>query len=440
MTKNYDHLLRNLGIESLNEMQKACLEASAQENEIILLSNTGSGKTLAFLLPLWQRFSEPEFCTEAMVIAPTRELAVQIEAVFKQMGTGYKVTACYGGHKREVEENELIQPPKLIIGTPGRLADHIRRGNIQVETIHSLVLDEFDKTLEYGYDEEVKFILESLPSVKHKLYSSATQAIDIPDFATLPNGYRLDFVTEEKYDWQKVIYQYTQSKEEEKAEDLYRLLCAIGNRSTIIFCNHKETVERIHAFLKSYHLAAVFYHGSMKQRDRDAALVKFKNGSAPFLVTTDLAARGLDIPNIRFVIHYQLPATAEIFHHRNGRTARMDASGTIICMLSGSEKLPEFTMEYDFQQLAVPTDVEAPEKPKWVTLYFPHGKKNKVNKVDIVGFLTKVGELPPEDIGLIEVKDFHSFAAIRRSKSAEAVYKIQGGRLKGKLAKAEVQK
>lgn len=440
MNQNIQHILKNLGIESLNEMQQASIDAAGTHNHITLLSNTGSGKTLAFLLPLVQRLGSPEFQTEAIVIAPTRELAVQIEQVFKQMGTGYKVTACYGGHKREIEENELIQAPKIIVATPGRLADHIRRGNIQTDTVHSLVLDEFDKSLEFGYEEEIEFILKSLPNVTHRMYCSATQAVEIPEFATLNDGLILDYVQEKKEEWDKVIYQYTRSAEEEKAEDLFKLLCEIGNRSTVVFCNHKETVERVHTFLKSKGLTAVFYHGSMEQRDRDAALVRFKNGSAAYLITTDLASRGLDIPNIRFVIHYQMPHTADIFNHRNGRTARMDASGTIVCMLSGQETFRDYVQEFEIKLREIPEAATLPDKPKWITLYFPHGKKNKVNKVDIVGFLAKIGGLSKEDIGLIEVKDFHSFAAIRRSRSAEVVHLIKNGKIKGKLAKAEVQR
>lgn len=439
MENKIAQILTNFQIESLNEMQEIGIQTAATEREIILLSNTGSGKTLAFLIPLWQRFNENPFETEAMVIAPTRELAVQIEAVFKQMGTGFKVTVCYGGHKREIEENNLIQAPKIIIGTPGRIADHIRRGSIQTDTIHSLVLDEFDKSLEMGYIEEISFIMSSLPNIEHRLYASATQAIEIPEYAQMKNPKTLNFVKEEVHDWDKIVYQYTQSTETEKAEDLFKLLCEIGNRSTLVFCNHKETVERIHEFLRKKGLASVFYHGSMQQRDRDAAINKFKNGSASFLITTDIASRGLDIPNIRFVIHYQMPHTADIFNHRNGRTARMDASGTIICMLSGSETFRDY-VDMEMEVKPIPENVEIPDKPKWVTLYFPHGKKNKVNKIDIVGFLSKVGELHKDEIGLIEVKDFHSFAAIRRSKSQETVYKIKNGRIKGKLAKAEVQR
>lgn len=440
MSIDLSQILSNFQIDALNTMQEQVIQMSTEKEKIVLLSNTGSGKTLAFLIPLLYRFTEPMFETQALVIAPTRELAVQIETVFKQMSTGYKITACYGGHKREIEENNLAQAPKIIIGTPGRLADHIRRGNINTKTITALVLDEFDKSLEFGYTEEIRFIMESLPNIDFRMFTSATHAIDIPAYADMDDAEICNFINEEAPDWEKIHYQILKTKADEKAEDLFHFLCDIGNRSTVVFCNHKETVERIAALIKERGIPAVYYHGSMEQRDRDAALNRFRNGSVTVLVTTDLASRGLDIPNIRYVIHYQLPHTEDVYTHRNGRTARVDASGNIVCMISGEEALRSYIKLDEFEEIELSASPVLPEKPKWVTIYFPHGKKNKVNKMDIVGFLTKVGELAKEDIGLVEIKDFHSFAAIRRSKSTAAVYNIKEGRIKGKLAKIEMQR
>lgn len=434
-----DKYLQNLQIASLNEMQQEVYQAALEHDHLTVLSNTGSGKTLAFLLPLIARMKEPLFETQALIIVPTRELAMQIEQVFRKIGTGFKITACYGGHKREIEENNLIQAPKIIVGTPGRLGDHFRRGNIQTETIQDLVIDEFDKCLEMGYTEEMAFLLSMLPNLEKKIMTSATQAIEVPEFVRLVDPKVINHIKEDEADWQKIIYQTTLSNDTEKAQDLFHLLCQLGARSTIVFCNHKETVERISQFLKDHKLHNVFYHGSMEQRDREAALAKFRNGSANILVTTDLASRGLDITNIRFVIHYQLPHTEDIFIHRNGRTARMDASGTIISMLTSVDKKPSYIQD-DWEMIDIDYTQEVPEKPKWVTMFIPHGKKNKVNKIDIVGFLLQDDVLTKDDIGLIEVKDFHSFVAIRRSKSNAAMHYLSKARIKGKIAKMEVQK
>ncbi|RYF86395.1 MAG: DEAD/DEAH box helicase [Chitinophagaceae bacterium] len=270
-------ILTNLRIDALNEMQEATITAAAETNNLVLLSPTGSGKTLAFLLPLVNSLDASNKKSQALIIVPSRELALQIETVFKSMGTGLKVTTCYGGHKREIEENNLLQPPALLIGTPGRLADHIRRENISTDAIHTLVLDEFDKSLESGF-----------------------------------------------------------------VETLFRLLCHLGARPSIIFCNHREAVERTSNLLAEKGIINTFYHGAMEQRDREVALAKFRNGSVNFLVTTDLAARGLDIPNIRYIIHYHLPTTEDVFTHRNGRTARMDKTGTAILILAEDEKLPSY--------------------------------------------------------------------------------------------------
>lgn len=435
-----DLYLQNLQIAALNDMQRAVFEAAQSHDHLTVLSNTGSGKTLAFLLPLIARMQAPMFETQALIIVPTRELAMQIEQVFRKIGTPYKITACYGGHKREIEENNLLQAPKIIVGTPGRLGDHFRRGNIHTHTITDLVIDEFDKCLEMGYTEDMSFLIQSLPNLKKKIMTSATQAIEVPAFVGHTDALTLNYIKEETAEWEKIIYQVTLSKDTEKAQDLFHLLCQIGARSTIVFCNHKEAVERLSEFLKEKKIQNVYYHGSMEQRDRDAALAKFKNGSVNVLVTTDLASRGLDIANIRFVIHYQIPHTADVFTHRNGRTARMDASGTIICMLTGDyEKKPAFIQD-EWPLISVDESYDVPEKSKWVTMYLPHGKKNKVNKIDIVGFLLQDDTLVKEDIGLIEVKDFHSFVAIRRSKSSAALHYLSKARIKGKIAKLEVQK
>lgn len=433
-----EQILSNLNIPALNEMQLASLEACEKHNEVILLSATGSGKTLAFLLPVVKQLDITNKNTQAIVIVPSRELAQQIELVFKAMGTGYKVTCCYGGHKREIEENNLIQPPALIIGTPGRLADHIRRKNITTDSITTMVLDEFDKSLELGFDEEVSFIAESLPNVSRRILTSATEADEIPGFIGLTEPVTIDFLPEHKTA-EALAIKTVMSPERDKVQTLFELICYLGNRSTIIFCNHRESVERTSKMLSDKGITNVFYHGAMEQNDRDTALGKFRNGSSNVLVTTDLASRGLDIPNIRYIIHFHLPHTEEIFTHRNGRTARMDASGTAILLLSEEEKMPAYITE-ETEAIELNGPFEIPEKPKWVTLFIAAGKKDKINKVDIVGFLANKGELKKEDIGLIDVKDFTAFVAIRKSKASHVLHLIADQKIKNKKIKIAIAK
>lgn len=438
-TYSIDNILSNLNIEALNDMQVASIAANKEHDNVLLLSATGSGKTLAFLLPVLERLNAADKNTQALIVVPSRELALQIEGVFKQMGTGLKITSCYGGHKREVEENNLIQPPALIVGTPGRLCDHIRRGSITVDTITTLVLDEFDKSLELGFQEEVSFILESLPALQKRLLTSATEGVDIPDFVSFEEHTKINFLKESDAEDKLLEVQKVDSPDRDKSDTLFKLICHLGNRSAIVFCNHRDDVETVSHKLKDNGIINVFYHGGMEQQERDSALCKFRNGSSNVLVTTDLAARGLDIPNIRYIIHYHLPQTEDIFTHRNGRTARMDASGTVILIMSPTEYLPAY-IDKDIASIELQDEYDLPEKPKWVTLFISVGKKDKVNKIDIVGFLSKKGELKKEDIGLIEVKDYSSFVAVRKSKAGYALEQVKEERLKNKKIKIFVAK
>ncbi|MGZ5247931.1 MAG: DEAD/DEAH box helicase [Flavitalea sp.] len=431
-----DSILSKFNIKSLNEMQLASMDAIDKNNNVQLLSATGSGKTLAYLLPLIKLLDPANTNTQAIIIVPSRELALQIESVFKKMGTDLKVTCCYGGHLRETEENNLKQPPALLIGTAGRLADHIRRGNITVDTIETLVLDEFDKSLELGFQDEMSFIIGSLKSLKKKILISATKAWEIPSFITVDNLFTLDFLNENNEDTGLTV-KLLLSDEKDKLETLFRLICMLGNRSTIVFCNHRESVERTSKWLKEKDINNTFYHGAMEQPERDAALFKFRNGTTNVLVTTDLASRGLDIAHIRYIVHYHLPVSEDIFIHRNGRTARMDASGTAILILSPEEKLPAY-IDPETEKIELPATSTIPDKPEWTTLFISAGKKDKVNKVDIVGFLTNKGQLKKEDIGLIEVKDFFSFVAVRKIKVSHTLNLIKDEKVKNKKVKISV--
>jgi superfamily II DNA/RNA helicase len=433
-------ILSALNIEALNPMQEASLEATAANDNVIILSDTGSGKTIAFLLPIL-RSIDPALTntTQAMIVVPSRELALQVDQVFRSMRSGYKVSCCYGGHKREIEENNLLQAPAVIIGTPGRLGDHLRRGNIKVESIHTLVLDEYDKSLEMGFTEELEFITSSLKGVRKKILTSATEADELPAFLNMSEVVKLNFLTggvpgEEILSFKKVI-----SPKKDKIDTLFNLLCYVGDRSSIIFCNHREAVERTSELLAEKGIINTWYHGAMEQQEREVALAKFRNGSINFLITTDLASRGLDIPNVRYIIHYHLPPTEDVFTHRNGRTARMDASGTVILILNDEEKVPAYVTQ-NVEEIVLSKDATLPEKPKWTTLFIGLGKKDKVNKIDIVGFLTNKGELKKEDIGLIEVKDFFSFVAVRKSKASHVLQLVKEQKLKNKKVKIHVAK
>jgi superfamily II DNA/RNA helicase len=436
---NQEEILERLKIKALNEMQLATMSAVEKENDVVVLSATGSGKTLAFLLPLLKSLQADVKLVQALILVPSRELALQIETVLKQMQTGYKITTCYGGHKREIEENNLVQPPAIIIGTAGRMADHIRRKNIDLSAIEFLVLDEFDKSLELGFLEEMQFIIESLPAVKKRILTSATYAVEIPAFVKMRSPVTLDFLPEHPAESDALRIHTLLSPEKDKLQTLLQLICYVNNTSTIVFCNHREAVERTSQFLADQGIVNVFYHGGMEQRDRETALCKFRNSSADILVTTDLASRGLDIADIRNIVHYHIPNDEAAFTHRNGRTARMNTTGNVYVIYSEEEKLPVY-ITANAQVFDLPEKLSIPEKPKWSTLFIDAGKKDKINKIDIVGFLSQKGQLKKDEIGLIEVKDFVSFAAVRKSKIGNVLELIKNEKIKNKKVKVAIAK
>jgi len=440
MTKE-DILVANIStklkIKSLNEMQLAAVKAIQENDEIILLSATGSGKTLAFLIPLLNSIDPEIKLIQALILVPSRELALQIEEVLKKIQPGFKVTSCYGGHKREIEENNLVQPPAIIIATPGRMADHIRRKNVDLAATRFLVLDEFDKSLELGFLEEMEFIIQSIPAVKKRMLTSATFAVEIPAFAQMKNAVTLNFFNASNNKPEALTIKTVHSPDNDKLETLVKLICYLKNTSTIIFCNHRESVERTSNYLSDQGIVNVFYHGGMEQQEREVALVKFKNTSSDILVTTDLASRGLDIANIRSIIHYHLPASEDAFIHRNGRTARMDATGNVYIIINPEEEIPSY-VKNTAEELELPGNLPLPDKPKWSTLFIAAGKKDKVNKIDIVGFLSNKGQLKKDEIGLVDVKDFSAFAAVRKSKVGHVLELIKNEKIKNKKVKIDI--
>lgn len=436
---NIENYLERLRIKSLNEMQEKVSTTMEHRDRLILLSPTGSGKTLAFLLPLIKSLNPDEKLCQALILVPSRELALQIDGVIKQMQTGFKITCCYGGHKREIEENNLIQPPAILIGTAGRMADHIRRKNVDLSKVEFLVLDEFDKMMELGFVEEMKYIIGNLQGVNKSMLTSATYAENIPEFVNMENAELLNFLPEEKTKEDELRIFTLLSPDKDKLETLFQLLCFANNTSSIIFCNHRESVERTSHYLTENGLINVFYHGGMEQRDREVALTKFRNTTSNILVTTDLASRGLDIDNIRNIIHYHLPLEEAAFTHRNGRTARMGNTGNVYVIHSEEERMPNFITEHA-SIFELPERLSLPEKPKWSTLFFDAGKKHKINKIDIVGFLSQKGNLKKDEIGLIEVKDFIAFAAIRKSKMNDVLQNIKEEKIKGKKVKIAIAK
>jgi ATP-dependent RNA helicase DeaD len=436
--KKIAELLNNISIKALNEMQKDAYPGFLRHRDSLLLSPTGSGKTIAFLFAVLELMQEENNLVQCLILVPSRELAIQIEQVWKKLATGFKVSCCYGGHDMQTEIQNLVEAPALLIGTPGRIADHIRRETFLVEGIRTLVLDEFDKSLALGFEEEMSFVIGSIPKITKRILVSATAAIQVPEFAGVQNLFVIDhLVSEEENDQLSVQLVISESKD--KADRLAQLLCFIGSESTIIFCNHRDAVERTSILLKEKGIQNAAFHGGMEQMQREQTLIQFRNGSVLFLVATDLAARGLDIPEIKHIIHYHLPSTFAEFTHRNGRTARMNAVGTAYLLMHREEPMPNYIRQ-NLKPLEIPVSQKPPKPALYTTIYINGGKKDKLNKVDIVGFLSQKGNLLKEDIGLIVVKDFNSFVAVKKSKVNAMLDKVRDEKIKGTKYKIVIAK
>ena len=395
------NLKERFGITELNEMQKDVLSAYNQDGDIILLSPTGSGKTIAFLVPLLKALKEPNGNLQAVIIAPSRELVMQIGKVARDIATGHKVTCCYGGHNVLDEKQSLSVTPSIIVSTPGRLLDHIKREHINVHSTRLLVLDEFDKALELGFQDEMRRILRRMPNISRRYLTSATDIAEIPDFVRIF-----------------------------KPQALLKLLKNVPNGRTIVFANYRDAVERIYYFLKDNDMPVGVYHGGLEQIDREKAISMFNNGSYTVMITTDLGARGLDIAEVMNIIHYHIPITEETYTHRNGRTARVKATGNVYVLVNSSDKLPDY-MKFD-GKFEIKADATMQLTAPFATLFFQAGKKEKISRGDILGFISNNGGIEGKEIGAIDLRDHYALVAVPADKAEDILARIAKLKIKNK--------
>lgn len=398
----------------------------------MLLAPTGSGKTFAYLIPLTHHLQENHPDSRGLIIVPSRELALQIEQVFKTLKTSLNVCTCYGGHAFKTEANRLKENPSLVIGTPGRLSEHVQTGNLTIEGLKIVVLDEFDKSLQFGFHEQLKVIFAAMDGKEKYMLTSATKLESLPDFLPFEEGETLDYLKENAGG--KLDLKLVRTSSVEKAETLMRLLAGFEQESSLVFCNHRDAVNRISTLLSAHDFPHGILHGGMEQIDREKNLFQFRSGTQKLLIATDLASRGLDIPEIKHVVHYQLPPQRNAFIHRNGRTARMFASGQSYLILAHDESLPDY-LDKELPEHEVPDTFKIPETSSLACLYISAGKKDKISKGDVVGFFTKKGGLNGSDIGLINILDTATYVAIPKDK-VHALLKLTS---KEKLKKIKVK-
>ena len=419
---------QKLGIESLNPMQKKMAE-STNSNDVILLSPTGSGKTIAFTIPMLKNLRASNGRVQAIVIAPSRELTIQIAKVVQAIASEVKVTCCYGGHNFEDEKNSLSVVPDIIVSTPGRLLDHINRGNVDVYPTRILVLDEFDKSLELGFLDEMRKILRRMPSLSRRILTSATDIEEIPPFIGLQNAQTIDFRDYNPVK-ERIEIHIVRSDEKDKLQCLTKLLNRLGDEKTIAFVNYRDAAERVYEHITSKGFHAGVYHGKLEQHERETAIALLNNGTFRTLICTDLGARGLDIDNVANIVHYHLPVSEEAYIHRNGRTARIDRSGKIYIIAGPDEHIPEY-IKYD-SELHLDDAASENTGVEIASLILSAGKKEKISRADILGFLVAKGGITAEKVGKIDIFDHYSIVAVPALESNGILQRIGKEKIKNK--------
>ncbi|WP_127846259.1 DEAD/DEAH box helicase [Psychroflexus aestuariivivens] len=431
--KSQQDILNKLKIQALNPMQEEAIPIIENSTNTIILSPTGTGKTLAFSLPLLKALDPESSEVQALILVPSRELAIQIEQVLRSMGSGHKINAVYGGRAMAKDKIELKHNPAILIGTPGRILDHFTSERFSKTDIQTLVLDEFDKSLEVGFEEEMKAIISQLPNLNKRVLTSATQGVKIPGFVHLDQPKTINYLNVKTPS--KLSIKIVVSPTENKLKTLLNLVQHIGSEPGIVFCNLRESIAEVSAYLTRHKISHACFSGEMEQKDRERALIKFRNGTCQLLIATDLAARGIDIPEMKFIIHYELPRHEEEFIHRNGRTARVSEKGTAYILKWERETLPEFIKDVK----GIDVSQKAPKKSQyWETLFVSGGRKDKISKGDIAGLFFKQGVLNKDQLGLIELKPDCAFVAVPLDLADELVEKLSESRLKKKKVRIRV--
>ncbi|HBK70373.1 MAG TPA: helicase [Flavobacteriaceae bacterium] len=425
--KEQQEILEKLKIYTLNPMQEEALEVIENNANTILLSPTGTGKTLAFLLPLIARLDPKSKEVQALIIVPSRELAIQTEQVIRNMGSGYKANAIYGGRSIAKDKIELKHTPSILIGTPGRLFDHFEQGRFTTEEIKTLIIDEYDVTFEVGAGGEMKKIMSHLPNITKRILTSATQGTSRPNYFKMANPVVLNFINEKASS--KLVVKTILSPSKNKHNTIVALLNQLESDPVIVFCNKKERIEDLSRFLDKRDVTHTCFYADMEQRDRDRALIQLRNGSVSILIASDLASRGIDIPEMKHIIHYEIPDTYKAYTHRNGRTARVNAKGTAYLIKGDGEVFPEFIEKSKIETISTTKE----RKPNfWTTLFISGGRKDKISKGDIAGLFFKQGEINKDQLGVIELKQDCAFVAVPVSIANQLIEKLNNTRLKKK--------
>lgn len=439
--------LQRLNFKQLTDIQLQTLPISLSGEDLIAQAKTGSGKTVAFGLSLLQSLQAKHFAVQALVLCPTRELAEQVAQEIRRLAASIenvKVLTLCGGTPFKPQAASLEYGAHIVVGTPGRVEDHLKRGTLHLRQLTTLVLDEADRMLEMGFEEALDTVVENTPDDRQTLLFSAT----FPDSIAKLSEHILhepEHIKVEAMHDENVIRQhfYKVTEDYERVQAVKLLLMAQEATSAVIFCNTKREVQSLADELESAGFSVVALHGDLEQRDRDQTLVQFTNQSASVLVATDVAARGLDIDSVEMVVNYHLAHDVEVHVHRIGRTGRAGKKG-FACSLYTPKQSHKIAQLRDYLGQEI-TDENLPDKSvlnqpiikaPMVTLLIDGGKKHKVRPGDILGALTGKGGIQGSDVGKINVTDLRSFVAVGKKVSQKALDKLNHGKIKGRKIRA----
>ncbi|MCX8963778.1 ATP-dependent RNA helicase DbpA [Erwinia psidii] len=442
--------LHQLGYHTMTPIQAASLPAILAGKDVRAQAKTGSGKTAAFGLGVMQHIDSGRFVTQALIVCPTRELAEQVAEEMRRLAraiANVKILTLCGGQPVGTQRDSLVHPPHIVVGTPGRIVDHLKRETLKLQQIKTLVLDEADRMLEMGFREEIDALISHCPASRQTLLFSATWPDDIKQIGQRIQRDPLSVETDVAPDLSHIEQLFYEAAPGDKLAALTGLLSERQPSSCVVFCNTKRECNEIANALEHRHISALALHGDLEQRERDHVLIRFANGSCRVLVATDVAARGLDIKLLAMVVNYQLAFDPEVHLHRIGRTARAGEKGIALSLVAPDEMVRVITLEDFLQQkvvwrnLASLTSVSfKPLSAEMVTLSIDGGKKAKMRPGDILGALTGEVGLNSESIGKINITPNHAYVAVHHAVAREATKQLQQVKIKGKTCRARLLK
>lgn len=459
--------IKMLGYEQPTDVQKMVIPLALEDTDIIVKSKTGSGKTAAFAIPICEKLEIETGDPQVLVLTPTRELAVQVKEDFHNIGRFKRVrcTAVYGKQPMEVQTRELRQRVHVVTGTPGRTLDHIKRGNINLESIKYLIIDEADEMLNMGFIDQVEEVINTLPTTRVTMLFSATMPHEIENLCDrfMNNPKRIE-IEQNKTSAEQIQQFYFEIEDNKKFSLLNKVIYTERPDSCIIFCNTKDAVDTLLEKMKTKAYSCNKIHGGMDQKDRLETMQSFKRGEFSFLIATDVAARGIDVENITHVINYDLPVEKESYVHRIGRTGRAGNQGIAITFVCPYEfrlfdDIKDFT-GFTILKKLIPTEEEVEQgrkiykektmikpRPKNIKgsnlnseitkIYINAGKNKKMRAGDIVGAITSIQGISSEDIGIIDVQDNLSYVDILNGKGKLVLNELQSSTIKGKNVKVQ---